>query len=290
MVTLALALALALPQHTTSNARRHAPASRRSRSRQGARGCLRSSDSVNSVKSPLGQALPRLRDLQRAASGRQTLFYTLPRTNAQSLGAAASPSTRPGKVVAVLSRSARPRAGARRKGCCSASRSTASSTSTARSTGGVCIGYGAAQHGKPGDRHVDLHERRGGLRVRADRCRTSPSASSAAVRPLGGERWPPCGAAALLAVTAVWGVTFVQVKDAVAVYPLFPFLALRFAIATLVLAPFAARRAARRSAGAGSGRRRSPARCSPAATRCRRSASSARPSRAPASSPACTSC
>src|SRR5215467_4192386 len=42
----------------------------------------------------------------------------------------------------------------------------------------------------------------------------------------------------LVAVTAVWGVTFVQVKDAVAVYPLFPFLALRFAIATLVLAAF----------------------------------------------------
>jgi drug/metabolite transporter (DMT)-like permease len=47
---------------------------------------------------------------------------------------------------------------------------------------------------------------------------------------------------ALIAVTAVWGLTFVQVKDAVAVYPLFPFLALRFGIATLVLAPFAATR------------------------------------------------
>jgi drug/metabolite transporter (DMT)-like permease len=41
---------------------------------------------------------------------------------------------------------------------------------------------------------------------------------------------------ALIAVTAVWGVTFVQVKDAVAIYPLFAFLALRFAIATLTLA------------------------------------------------------
>jgi drug/metabolite transporter (DMT)-like permease len=46
----------------------------------------------------------------------------------------------------------------------------------------------------------------------------------------------------LVAVTAVWGVTFVQVKDAVALYPLFAFLALRFAIATLTLAPPAARR------------------------------------------------
>ena len=46
----------------------------------------------------------------------------------------------------------------------------------------------------------------------------------------------------LIAVTAVWGVTFVQVKDAVALYPLFAFLALRFAIASLTLAPAAARR------------------------------------------------
>ena len=39
----------------------------------------------------------------------------------------------------------------------------------------------------------------------------------------------------LVAVTAVWGVTFVQVKDAVAIYPLFAFLALRFATASGVL-------------------------------------------------------
>jgi drug/metabolite transporter (DMT)-like permease len=41
---------------------------------------------------------------------------------------------------------------------------------------------------------------------------------------------------ALVAVTAVWGVTFVQVKDAVALYPLFAFLAVRFAIASATLA------------------------------------------------------
>src|SRR6188472_3126424 len=41
---------------------------------------------------------------------------------------------------------------------------------------------------------------------------------------------------ALIAVTAVWGLTFVQVKDAVELYPLFAFLAVRFAIAALVLA------------------------------------------------------
>jgi drug/metabolite transporter (DMT)-like permease len=41
--------------------------------------------------------------------------------------------------------------------------------------------------------------------------------------------------AALILVTAVWGLTFVQVKDAVELYP-------RFAIASLALAPPAARR------------------------------------------------
>jgi drug/metabolite transporter (DMT)-like permease len=47
---------------------------------------------------------------------------------------------------------------------------------------------------------------------------------------------------ALVVVTAVWGVTFVQVKDAVAIYPLFAFLALRFAIASATLAVPGARR------------------------------------------------
>jgi drug/metabolite transporter (DMT)-like permease len=47
---------------------------------------------------------------------------------------------------------------------------------------------------------------------------------------------------ALIAVTAVWGVTFVQVKDALELYPLYAFLALRFAIASAALAPLAVRR------------------------------------------------
>jgi drug/metabolite transporter (DMT)-like permease len=47
---------------------------------------------------------------------------------------------------------------------------------------------------------------------------------------------------ALVVVTAVWGYTFVPMKDAVAVYPLFAFLAVRFAIASLVLAVPAAPR------------------------------------------------
>ena len=44
---------------------------------------------------------------------------------------------------------------------------------------------------------------------------------------------------ALVGVTAVWGFTFVQVQDALALYPLFAFLAVRFAISAVVLAPFA---------------------------------------------------
>jgi drug/metabolite transporter (DMT)-like permease len=40
---------------------------------------------------------------------------------------------------------------------------------------------------------------------------------------------------ALIAITAIWGVTFVQVKDAVEIYPLFAFLAVRYAIAAGVL-------------------------------------------------------
>jgi drug/metabolite transporter (DMT)-like permease len=44
---------------------------------------------------------------------------------------------------------------------------------------------------------------------------------------------------ALVGVTVIWGVTFVQVQDALELYPLFAFLAVRFAISTAVLAPFA---------------------------------------------------
>lgn len=44
---------------------------------------------------------------------------------------------------------------------------------------------------------------------------------------------------ALVVVTAIWGYTFVPVQEAVAVYPLFAFLAVRFAISTAALAPVA---------------------------------------------------
>lgn len=43
---------------------------------------------------------------------------------------------------------------------------------------------------------------------------------------------------ALVGVTAIWGLTFVLVKDAVAVMPPLRFLAIRFILAGLILAPF----------------------------------------------------
>ena len=44
---------------------------------------------------------------------------------------------------------------------------------------------------------------------------------------------------ALVVVTAIWGYTFVPVQEALAVYPLFAFLAVRFAISSATLARFA---------------------------------------------------
>jgi drug/metabolite transporter (DMT)-like permease len=44
---------------------------------------------------------------------------------------------------------------------------------------------------------------------------------------------------ALVAVTAIWGYTFVPVQEALDAYPLFAFLAVRFAISGIALAPFA---------------------------------------------------
>jgi len=46
----------------------------------------------------------------------------------------------------------------------------------------------------------------------------------------------------LLMVTAIWGGTFVMVKDAVSVYPVFPFLTIRFVLATAGLLIVGARR------------------------------------------------
>ena len=47
---------------------------------------------------------------------------------------------------------------------------------------------------------------------------------------------------AILALTAIWGYTFVPVKDAVALYPVLAFLGVRFLIATGVLGVVAAAR------------------------------------------------
>ena len=57
----------------------------------------------------------------------------------------------------------------------------------------------------------------------------------------------------LVAVTAVWGWTFVVVQDAIALYGVLPFLAVRFALAGAALAPIYAARLTRRSLVVGGG-------------------------------------
>jgi drug/metabolite transporter (DMT)-like permease len=57
----------------------------------------------------------------------------------------------------------------------------------------------------------------------------------------------------LVAVTAVWGWTFVVVQDAIAVYGVIPFLAVRFALAGAALAPIYAMKLTRRSLLVGGG-------------------------------------
>jgi drug/metabolite transporter (DMT)-like permease len=57
----------------------------------------------------------------------------------------------------------------------------------------------------------------------------------------------------LVGVTAVWGWTFVVVQDAIALYGVLPFLAVRFALAGAALAPIYASRLTRRSLLVGGG-------------------------------------
>jgi drug/metabolite transporter (DMT)-like permease len=57
----------------------------------------------------------------------------------------------------------------------------------------------------------------------------------------------------LVAVTAVWGWTFVVVQDAIAVYGVIPFLAVRFLLAGAALAPIYAAKLTRRSLIVGGG-------------------------------------
>jgi drug/metabolite transporter (DMT)-like permease len=59
--------------------------------------------------------------------------------------------------------------------------------------------------------------------------------------------------ALLIGVTAVWGWTFVVVKDATAVYGVLGFLAVRFAIAAATLGPLCLKRATRRTLLTGGG-------------------------------------
>ena len=75
---------------------------------------------------------------------------------------------------------------------------------------------------------------------------------------------------ALVGVTAIWGYTFVPVQEAVAIYPLFAFLAVRFAISTLVLAPFAWRPLRTLPRAGVVARASAPAPSSPPPTACRR--------------------
>ena len=57
----------------------------------------------------------------------------------------------------------------------------------------------------------------------------------------------------LVGITAVWGWTFVVVQDAIAVYGVLPFLAVRFAIAAAALAPFSATKTTKGVLFAGAG-------------------------------------
>jgi drug/metabolite transporter (DMT)-like permease len=57
----------------------------------------------------------------------------------------------------------------------------------------------------------------------------------------------------LVAVTAVWGWTFVVVQDAIAIYGVIPFLAVRFVLAGAALAPIYATKLTRRSLIVGGG-------------------------------------
>jgi drug/metabolite transporter (DMT)-like permease len=57
----------------------------------------------------------------------------------------------------------------------------------------------------------------------------------------------------LVCVTAVWGWTFVLVQDAIAIYGVLPFLAVRFALASAALAPLAWGKLSRRALVVGGG-------------------------------------
>lgn len=57
----------------------------------------------------------------------------------------------------------------------------------------------------------------------------------------------------LIGITAVWGWTFVVVRDAIAIYGVLPFLAARFVLATAAISPFAVSKLTRRTLAVGGG-------------------------------------
>src|SRR5918995_5445674 len=57
----------------------------------------------------------------------------------------------------------------------------------------------------------------------------------------------------LVGVTVVWGWTFVVVQDAIALYGVLGFLAVRVALAAVALAPYSVRKVSLRTLGVGAG-------------------------------------
>jgi hypothetical protein len=146
VVTLALALALALPQHTASSAGVTLPL----------RGVLvpgkslagvRLGDSVNTVTSAWGKRYRVCATCNERTSGRKTWFYTY-LTNAQSLGAAVT-FGKQGKVVAVFTLGS-PAGWRTQEGLQLGEQIDRVQDLYGTLNWRVCIGYGALSMRKPG--------------------------------------------------------------------------------------------------------------------------------------------
>jgi hypothetical protein len=146
VVTLALALALALPQHSAANTSVTLPL----------RGVLvpgkslagvRIGDTVKYVKSRWGSGYRVCKTCNDTASGRKTWFYTY-MANAQSLGAAVT-FDRQGKVVAVFTLGS-PAGWRTQEGLLLGEQIDRVHDLYGRLNWKVCIGYGALSMRKPG--------------------------------------------------------------------------------------------------------------------------------------------
>jgi hypothetical protein len=146
VVTLALALALALPSHHSANATFTLPL----------RGVLvpgkalagvRLGDTIASVKSRWGTGYRICKTCNSAKSRRQTWFYTYMR-DAQSLGAAVT-FNRTGKVVAVFTLGS-PQGWRTQEGLLLGEQVDRVVDLYGQLTWKVCIGYGALSMRKPG--------------------------------------------------------------------------------------------------------------------------------------------